>query len=172
MSRKYPQAVSSKPENQVTENLDPFEELTYRAPKDIEKVPFSARVPAPIANMIESLLQDPAFPWKNRQDFIVAALFRLCEDAMQMKAHPLFDDTLAKLRAFSSLIQDEEVNKRTTEMCQKLADMVSAAIGEKDLEDARRLLLKQRELANVISNRRWREKILKVVDSYGPLGRE
>lgn len=172
MSRKYPRAVTFKPGDMVTENMDPAEELVYYAPKGMEKLPVSARVPAALVGMVDAFVQDPSLPWKSRQDFVVSAIFRLCEDTQAMKVHPLFDDTLAKLRAFSALLQDEEVNKRMAEMCQKLADMTSSAIADRDMEEARRLLLKQRELAGAIPNRRWREKILKVVDAYGELGQE
>jgi hypothetical protein len=172
MSRKLFRVVSAKPEDQVVENINPFEELAYRAPKDSSKTACSTRLPDLILAHMDAYIQNTKFPWKNRQEFMASAVFRLLEDAQLLEKHPLFDDSLAKLREIEIIIKNEELGERMASMSQKIVDMVQSALAEGDRAEARRLLLEVRQRADAMSNRRWRDKLLRVVNAYGELGRD
>jgi Arc/MetJ-type ribon-helix-helix transcriptional regulator len=167
--RKHLRAVSSKPENQVSEQIDPREELIFRMGKDMPKATASVRLPEQLLCMIDDYVHDPRFPWKNRNEFLASAVFRLLEDTQKIEAHPQFDDSLKKLRVISSILLGEETGQRMQNMAQKLVDNVQMALTEGDVQEAKRMLGDIKAVAETMPNRRWREKLLRTVRVFGAL---
>ena len=164
-------AVSTKPENMIRDALNPFDELSCPVEKGTPTSSASVRVPNSLLGMLDHYTHDNKYPWKNRSDFINAAIFRLLEDVQRIEQHPDFDDSLRKLALIHLQLNQEEEGRRLMDASQRIINTVQAVISDNDHAEARRLLLIIRETAQSMLNRRWREKILRIVDAFGELGK-
>jgi len=169
VARKAPRGVSHKPEHQVREAIDPFEELTFRYAAGTKMAPASSRIPESLLSTVDQYTHDPRFPWKNRSEFIASAIFRLLEDVQKIERNPLFDESLAKMRTIMTILQQEEEGRTLMTNAQKIISTIQAVLMDGDTADAKRMLAEIKQQAEGMTNRRWREKIMRTLAAFGSL---